>query len=315
MKLKNSIVLGLLVACLSCDKDIDDAYNLPALSETEVVSIPVIFHVVHHGEIIGEGNNLSASVVQNILPEVNKHFRNRTGKSIDTQIEFRLADKKPDGTLLPERGIDRILYADSTAFNSSALYDEKIHPWVFQSMWDVNQYINVWVVTTTDEYSKGSYPYTTQNHSLEGLIEISSAQASQPMEYTCGIVLNKAHIHGDQAVLVHELGHYFGLFHVFRENDCARDVDYCADTYHYNRSLYNYRTDGYNRRACNGVSFISDNFMDYYTTYENRFTADQRKRMRHVAAFSPYVGKLRYSTQRQAQTENIAPLPRPEIIY
>lgn len=63
------IALGLLTAFLSCDKEVEDTYNLPALAETEVVSIPVIFHLVHHGEPIGQGNNLSADMVQNMLTE------------------------------------------------------------------------------------------------------------------------------------------------------------------------------------------------------------------------------------------------------
>ena len=116
--------------------------------------------------------------------------------------------------------------------------------------------------------------------------------------------------------LAHELGHYLGLLHDFTESrgsgsasvepvDSCGDTDYCADTYSYNRAEYLEYTKGIlakasstqkvyineltPRRSCDGVSFESDNIMDYYYSYGFKITADQKKRIRNVLNYSPLI--------------------------
>lgn len=117
--------------------------------------------------------------------------------------------------------------------------------------------------------------------------------------------------------LAHELGHYLGLFHDFTESrgsggsasvepvDSCGDTDYCADTYSYNRAEYLeymndvlsrysttkeiYISDLTPRRSCDGVSFDSDNIMDYAFTYGFKITKDQKARIRNVLNYSPLI--------------------------
>lgn len=116
--------------------------------------------------------------------------------------------------------------------------------------------------------------------------------------------------------VAHELGHYLGLFHDFTESrsggsnasveavDSCGDTDYCADTYSYNRSEYLsyisnmmnssgsntlYMDDLTPRQSCDGVSFTSDNIMDYYFTYGFKITKNQKDRIRNVLNYSPLI--------------------------
>ena len=109
--------------------------------------------------------------------------------------------------------------------------------------------------------------------------------------------------------LAHELGHYLGLHHMFCErdgemaNDCA-DTDYCDDTPSYNRVEYTQFMSDYfethtgddvkmsdlvRRNNCEGDQFLSANLMDYAISYGYKFSADQKKRVRHVLYYSPLM--------------------------
>lgn len=111
--------------------------------------------------------------------------------------------------------------------------------------------------------------------------------------------------------LAHELGHYLGLHHAFDENDDASltdkciDTDYCEDTPSYNRIAYIANltamlqeaqqtgkevsmAEAATRENCKtGERFKSYNLMDYEICYSDRFTNDQRHRIRHVLTYSP----------------------------
>lgn len=111
--------------------------------------------------------------------------------------------------------------------------------------------------------------------------------------------------------LAHELGHYLGLHHAFDENDDASltdkciDTDYCEDTPSYNRIAYIANltamlqeaqqtgkevsmAEAATRENCKtGETFKSYNLMDYEICYSDRFTNDQRHRIRHVLTYSP----------------------------
>lgn len=97
--------------------------------------------------------------------------------------------------------------------------------------------------------------------------------------------------------LIHELGHYFGLLHVFSKGKKVQS-DYCEDTPDYNRSDYgawemaNPEATWYEkaqRTDREGNTFVSTNIMDYDEGYMECFTADQRYRVRHVLTYSPLI--------------------------
>ena len=81
-----------------------------------VFRIPVVVHVIHNGEAIGEGANISAAQVKSQIDVLNEDFRrklntngyNENPNGADCEIEFYLATTGPDGVLLSEAGIHRV---------------------------------------------------------------------------------------------------------------------------------------------------------------------------------------------------------------
>lgn len=289
---------------------------LPNIKEDEIITIPVIFHIIHNGENVGKGNNVSYSIIKKQLQDLNNTFRNIVKTSIDIKIEFKLAIINPQNDTLTESGVERI-YNEETMFNYNDLFDKNKCEFVYKSMWDVNKYINIWIAPIENRTSAATLPYTSSYNYLTGLKVLDDYWFNKQPLYTDGIVLNTEVIREEYLynksyyTLTHEMGHYFGLFHVFNDNDCVED-DYCEDTYHYNRSLYDYSMQ-YKRLTCSGLLIYADNFMDYDYCYNYKFTQNQYERMRNVAAFSPYRGILRFSKSKSNnKTKKI--IPKPEII-
>ena len=142
--------------------------------------------------------------------------------------------------------------------------------------------------------------------------------------------------------VAHELGHYLGLYHVFTEKktdsgsepvDSCGDTDYCEDTPSYN--YYEYHTflqDFINknkdqqitmndigwRSNCDGETYTATNFMDYWVCYNNRFTANQKERVRHVLYYSPLIPGPKLdapgSSSTRANEEEEELLPKPSIV-
>lgn len=76
------------------------------------ISVPVIFHIVHFGENIGSGTNLTQSQVSSLLTKLNNGFSNQYNSnnpnSVDTKVSFRLATLDSNNNQLSESGINRI---------------------------------------------------------------------------------------------------------------------------------------------------------------------------------------------------------------
>ncbi|HRP53775.1 MAG TPA: hypothetical protein PLI97_09745, partial [Fluviicola sp.] len=83
-----------------------------------VYQIPVVVHVIHNGEAVGTGTNVSYAAIQSQIDVLNEDFRRMFGTNgwntnpvgADTQIEFCLAKRRPDGSAFPggEDGVNRI---------------------------------------------------------------------------------------------------------------------------------------------------------------------------------------------------------------
>jgi len=91
-----------------------------------VVNIPVVVHVIHNGDAVGLNENISALRVQSQITVLNQDFRRMLGTpgyntntvGADVEVQFCLAQRKPDGTAT--NGIDRVQ-------RSPASYESSYH--------------------------------------------------------------------------------------------------------------------------------------------------------------------------------------------
>lgn len=267
------------------------------LSGDYYYQLPVIFHIFYSdaGDTL---QNIKASVIEQLILQCNEAYRNNTG-SVDMNLELVAATEDPEGNTLTTPGIDRILKSSATS-QSCKTFMQKENKENAALVWNPNQYINVFIYHFTETNTLGisHLPYTPRENSLIGL-EASNKYYSELPKYPHSISLNSAYIYEETAykTLVHELGHYLGLYHTFSEKDCE-ETDYCEDTPNYNREEYlAWLQDNQEatflqrcqRNSCESGTFTSRNFMDYDYSYLELFTPDQFLRIRHVLENSPMV--------------------------
>lgn len=286
---------------VTCDQSREQiTIQQDTLSDEYHYKLPVIFHVLYSEET-DSGQNVPAEILHRLIAECNAIYANRAGKmeSVDMNLELVAATEDPDGNPLTEQGIQRTYRSNSTQISCESFMTNNTQD--VGMMWDPNRYINVFIYTFTEENVLGisHMPFTPKDNSLPGLAA-TNAYYSQLPTALYGISLNNLAIHSPEGIITlsHELGHYLGLFHVFDEEGCE-DTDYCEDTPTYNRAGYMewleqqplplYFPEVAKRTDCSGYTFTSYNIMDYDFSYQDRFTADQYLRVRHVLENSPLI--------------------------
>ncbi|MEO0469259.1 MAG: hypothetical protein AAF206_06545, partial [Bacteroidota bacterium] len=132
----------------------DKICHTPTTQRASLITIPIVFHIVHDGENLGMGHNLAQSQIQSQLDVLNEDFRRLPGTpgfnndpvGADIEIEFCLATVAPDSSILAEPGIHRLDRNQEgwQAFPYNASYIEQTVK--VASSWDPDAYFNVWVV-------------------------------------------------------------------------------------------------------------------------------------------------------------------------
>lgn len=259
--------------------------------------------------------------------------------SQDINLEFVLAEADESGNLLETPGVEYIEWNEMPINCESFMQSSNER--ILNLMWDMNKYVNVMLYNFAD-VSGGTIlgishlPLTVQGaNQLEGLQTVAyTSLENENLGYPQCVSINSLYFDEDtpqgyynpldaNVTLAHELGHYLGLHHAFNENEgntCV-DTDYCEDTPPYNRDYYILSRESFierdengdiigilpgvfDREDCNmGDTFTSYNLMDYEFSYADRFTPDQRVRMRHVLEYSPLIP----GAKRTAGTRSVAP--------
>lgn len=238
----------------------------------------IIFHIVHDGEPLGTGYNIPQDRIayqMELLEKVFEQSSNLTPNSALPNIDFELASIDPEGNMLAEPGINRLQRPDQSA---SVLFED----WMWGHYWDPDYYINVWVGDTKNGYSWGIYPeFACSEPTLPQGLGCTSATDVHRLE---GIALELDNLYDENWVFPHEMGHVFGLFHIFSGSECSTDVDFCEDTRQYNRVAYENTPTAHVRTSCTGDEFISYNVMDYWQQLNGArdLTYDQVQRIRAV---------------------------------
>ncbi len=287
IKWKWSIVVFtmIMLVIVSCSKDEEFENPVSDDPKEEVLLLPVVIHVMHTGESIGEGSNLSEERIKRQIEILNEDFRRKEGTrgfndhpdGGDAKIEFVLAKRDPDGH--PINGINRI---DTTQVQVPVLGYSQNH-FAQYAYWDPSQYINIWTTPlpqSTECLALGIS--TLPKTDLPG-IKPSSWPGPDDAE---GILINWIHF-GESNIncharygrtLTHEIGHYLGLLHPWGAGDCENN-DYCDDTPAVDKPVYGNQS----FLGCKGETVMMGNYMNWsHDAVMNIFTKDQIARMHYV---------------------------------
>jgi PKD repeat protein len=268
-----------------------DEKRASGLMSDAVYRIPIIVHVVHNGEAVGVGSNISAAQVASQIAALNEDYRMKDGtpghnnhpKGADVGIEFYLAQIGPDGHPLPEPGIDRV--NGGRAVWAKDDIQDLLKP---RTQWDPEKYLNIWTVKF--EESSGLLGYAQ----FPNLANIPGLDPNMGNAKTDGVVINyrafgrtgaaQAPFDGGRTA-THEIGHFLGLRYIWGDGDCSVD-DFCDDTP--DAGQPNYTCDASINSCPDGDRDMIENYMDYTNDRcMNIFTACQRERMRTVLERSP----------------------------
>ena len=271
----------------------------------EQITVPIIFHIVHFGENVGSGTNLTQNQVESLLDKLNNGFSNQYNSNnpnaVDTKVSYRLATLDINNNPLSEPGINRI---DATAYDDGSAQfpnsvdianDQKLGPNEYDSLggdsfWNPRKYLNIWIFPDQFGDSSAGLPRVYESNTLAGLDTVPDncqCDANNGYYQSCKVNTNAA-LNG--TTIIHEVGHTLGLKHVFPNNGDCSSSDYCTDTFSY---ILN-NTD----QPCSDNLGLNenDNFMDYAGTYTT-FTYDQRERIQHVFQYGLWLNELKNSTQ------------------
>ncbi len=272
-------------------------------NKSVVLTIPIIFHIIHNGGAVGSGDNISGIYVDAQIQQLNNDFRKILGTSgsnthpagADVEIEFCAATIDPSGATLAEPGINRVNRntAGFTAPPYSMNYTENnVKPAL---SWNPNDYFNVWSLNLSGGLL--GYAQFPSNSGLGGLnanggaantdgcVVLHSSIGSSTVPFPGGAPFNQGR------TLTHEAGHWLGLLHIWGDSNCGDD--FCNDT-----PTQQTASGGCpNTTTCDGINDMVENYMDYSNdACMNIFTNDQKVRMMAVMANSPRRMSLPNST-------------------
>ncbi|WP_053975856.1 M43 family zinc metalloprotease [Mangrovimonas xylaniphaga] len=263
----------------------------------DVIVIPVVVHVLHNGEVIGVGPNITEAQVLSQITVLNEDYRRMMGTpgyntnedGADVEVEFVLAQQTPEGC--PTNGIDRVnICMDGVGY--SEMQSQKT-----QTYWDPANYLNMWSAKFIDDLEGilGYAQFPGGTASTDGVASNYITFGSS--DYDDGTFSLSAP-YDKGRTMTHEVGHFLGLYHTF-QGGCD-DEDYCDDTPAVEEANYGCPT---SNLSC-GTYDMVENFMDY-TNDEcmNVFTNDQKARILAVLSTSTNRDSLEDSFALNAPTE------------
>lgn len=264
-----------------------------------VLTIPTIVHVIHNGEAVGSGTNISQAQVNSQITVLNQDYR-RTNPdasstpslfqsvAADCEIEFCLAQVDPSGNPLAQPGINRInrnTAGFSTPPYSMNYIDATIKP---ATSWDPTKYFNVWVCNLGNGLL--GYAQFPNNSGLTGMNANNGAANTDGVVILYSAFGNTGNVqapYNKGRTATHEVGHWLGLIHIWGDDGTGcNGSDYCADTP--NQADENYGCPTFPAVSCSNSGDMSMNYMDYSNdACMNLFTANQKARMVTVLGVSP----------------------------
>jgi len=270
-----------------------------------IVTIPVVVHVIHAGQAYGVAPNIVDEQVQSQITVMNQDFRriagtpgfNSNAVGADTQIQFALAKVDPAGN--PTNGINRVNLCQANW--SQALINSFVKP---ETIWDPTLYMNMWSIqfSNTGLLGYAQFPSGSSLADLsptggeaytDGVVANYTTFGSSDYNTTGTFFLNAPYDKG--RTMTHEVGHFMGLKHIWGDATCGND--YCADTPTAHTSNF---TCNPNIASCTSPTVFEmvQNYMDYTNdTCMNIYTINQKDRITTVMNNSPRRVELKTSTK------------------
>ena len=268
-------------------------------TQAATYTIPVVFHIIHNGEPLGTGTNIPDAQLVSQVKVLNDDFKRLNADASQTpsefqsvagslDIEFVLAKQDPEG--LASNGIARVqgtktewTLADNLEFKAL-------------SYWPSEDYLNIWIINFNDPNDFIGFAQLPQS-SLPGL-ENSSSDA-----LTDGVVINYKDVGSiDDGAFdldpqfnkgrtgTHEVGHFFGLRHIWGDGSSCSASDFVDDTP--SQSLPTNGCLSHPQVSCS-TNKMFQNYLDYTDdACMNLFTHDQIARMEVVLQNSPRRASL-----------------------
>lgn len=184
-------------------------------------------------------------------------FRDRIG---NPGVEFCLANKDPNGN--PHDGVNRIQTSVRNVGSTRDAFGRYVIHYsntMGQTGWDPNRFINVWVGKMENIFGRSTIGGTAYPLAEDGIV-------IDPEQF--GVDFNRS-LFG--RTLVHEMGHYLGLQHLWGAalGDCSED-DGIADTPvqdgpYYGCPAYPTRSCGNNNMFMNFMDYVDDFCMQLFT--------------------------------------------------
>jgi hypothetical protein len=265
-----------------------------------IYKIPVVVHVIHKGEAIGVGSNISDAQVTSAITYLTKYYRAQLGNSADVGVEFELA--KVDPSCQPTTGIDRVDGSAVNGYPQNGITNSAFPGYQNEldvkrmSNWNNADYCNIWVVSEINGSNGGAgvqgFTYLPGAPSgIDGLVIVCTAFGYDP-DGTLGYNLKTGT--RQNKIVTHEMGHELGLYHTFEGDDanfdgipdrcppnadCTVDGDGVCDTGPHERSRSDCPTVPYGN--CSPDNNVVKNYMDYSSEdCQDRFTPGQVAKMR-----------------------------------
>lgn len=291
-------------------------------SQQVVYNIPVIIHVVHDGDALGTGENITDAQALSQIQVMNEDYRrlagtpggvNSTGAAVDVEINFCIAQQDESGN--PTTGVVRHVitpYSNNQTPSNTGDWEIRsdVETMKTNTQWDPTMYLNMWTIrpggnALDDNVNPGlggllGYAQFPSNSGLIGLSASGGAANTDGVvaafdsmgtlaEDDGTFMLNPTYNLG--RTMTHEVGHWLGLRHIWGDNsNCVGGStagDFCADTPDSNQPNYSCVT--VDNCVSDGLGNDQvQNYMDYTPdACMDTFTQNQKDRIVAVMQSSP----------------------------